>query len=87
MEVLDNLEPERSRRTAEAERHRYPQVVWALKSLGRIEVVAARDMEDPDAGLELRDDTRTDLQASLAATAAGATSFASQVARRQGLSW
>ena len=87
VEVLGNLEPERNRRTAEAEGYRYPQVVWALKSLGRIEVVAAQDMEDPDAGQELRDDARTDLQTSLAATAAGATSFASQVARRQGLSW
>ena len=87
VEVLKNLEPERNRRTAEAEGHRYPQVVWALKSLGRIEVVLAQDTEDPDAGLELHDDVRADLQASLAATAGGATSFAAQVARRQGLSW
>ena len=35
-----NLGEERRRRIAEAERHRYPQVSWALKSLGRIEVVA-----------------------------------------------
>ena len=80
MEVLDNLAPERSRRIAEAERYRHPQVSWSLKSLGRIEVA-----EDPDAGLELRDDVRAELEASL--TAGGETSSAEQVARRQGLSW
>ena len=34
-----NLAEERRRRLEEAEQHRYPQVSWALKSLGRIEVV------------------------------------------------
>ena len=38
--LLSSLTEERRRRIAEAERHRYPQVDWALKSLGRIEVVA-----------------------------------------------
>ncbi len=38
-DVLDGLAPERSRRIGEAEKHRRPQVAWALKSLGRIEVV------------------------------------------------
>ena len=38
-ELLDKLPEERRRRIAEAERHRNPQVTWALKSLGRIEVV------------------------------------------------
>ena len=87
MEVLDNLTPERSRRIAEAEKHRHPQVAWSLKSLGRIEVVAAEAAEDLDVGLELRDDMRAELEASLAAAAAGATSPAEQVAQRQGLSW
>ena len=86
-EVLENLAPERSRRMAEAERYRHPQVAWSLKSLGRIEVVSAEDEEDPDAGLELRDDVRAELEASLAAAAGGATTPAAQVAQRQGLSW
>ena len=34
-----NLAEERKRRIEEVEQHRYPQVSWALKSLGRIEVV------------------------------------------------
>ena len=38
-EVLESLAPERSRRIAEAEKHRHPQVAWTLKSLGRIEIV------------------------------------------------
>ena len=37
--ISANLAEERQRRIEEAERHRYPQVSWALKSLGRIEVV------------------------------------------------
>ena len=38
--VLANLAEERRRRIGEIEEHRSPQVSWALKSLGRIEVVA-----------------------------------------------
>ena len=34
------LAEERHHQIAEVERHRYPMVDWALKSLGRIEVVA-----------------------------------------------
>ena len=87
-EVLDNLAPERSRRLAEAESHRHPQVTWALKSLGRIEVVEFKDAEDPDAGLELREDIQAELRASLVAAAVdGATRPAEEVALRQGLSW
>ena len=37
--ISANLAEERRRRLEEAEQHRYPQVSWALKSLGRIEVV------------------------------------------------
>ena len=37
--ISANLTEERWRRLEEAEQHRYPQVSWALKSLGRIEVV------------------------------------------------
>ena len=37
--ISSNLAEERRRRVEEAEQHRYPQVSWALKSLGRIEVV------------------------------------------------
>ena len=37
--VSANLARERRRRIEEAGQHRYPQVSWALKSLGRIEVV------------------------------------------------
>ena len=37
--ISANLAEERRRRLKEAEQHRYPQVSWALKSLGRIEVV------------------------------------------------
>ena len=86
-EVLRSLVPERSSRIAEAERYRHPQVAWSLKSLGRIEVVAPEDEEDPDAGLELRNDIRAELEASLALTVGSATSRAEQVAQRQGLSW
>ena len=82
--ILDNLAPERSRRIAEAERHRHPQVSWALKSLARVEVVE----EDPDAGLELDEELSAELQASLEALdGGGVTRSAEQVARRQGLSW
>ena len=38
--VSASLAEERQRRIEEARQHRYPQVSWALKSLGRIEVVA-----------------------------------------------
>ncbi len=87
-EVLDNLAPERSRRITEAEKHRHPQVAWALKSLGRIEVVASELMEDPDDDLELHEEFSAALQASLNAVAdGGATRSAEEVAQRQGLSW
>ena len=87
-EVIDNLAPERIRRIAEAERHRHPQVSWALKSVGRIEVVATESAEDPDAGLELDEELSAELQASLEAVdRGGVTRSAEQVARRQGLSW
>ena len=87
-EVIDNLAPERIRRIAEAERHRHPQVAWALKSLGRIEVVATECAEDPDAGLELDEELSAELQTSLEAVDGGVvTRSAEQVARRQGLSW
>ena len=87
-EVLDTLAPERSRRIAEAEKHRHPQVAWALKSLGRIEVVASELMEDPDDDLELHEEFSAALQASLDAVADGSvTRSAEEVAQRQGLSW
>ena len=88
MELLGNLVPERSRRTADLERYRHPQVAWALKSLGRIEVVASELIEDPDDDLELREDFSAELRASLETVAGGgATRSAEQVAQRQGLSW
>ena len=37
--ISSNLADERRRRVEGVEQHRYPQVSWALKSLGRIEVV------------------------------------------------
>ena len=37
--TLAELVAERPRRIEDAEKHRHPQVAWALKSLGRIEVV------------------------------------------------
>ena len=87
-EVLNNLAPERSRRIAEAERYRHPQVAWALKSLGRIEVAASECTGDPDADLELFEEFSAELQASLEAVASGgATHSAEKVAQRQGLSW
>lgn len=86
-EVLDNLAPERHRRIAEAEKHRYPQVAWALKSLGRIEVVAPEPLEEPD-DMELREEFSKELRDSLEAVAGGdATRSAEEVAQRQGLSW
>ncbi len=86
-EVLDNLAPERSRRVAEAEKHRHPQVAWALKSLGRIEVVASELLEDPD-DLELREDFSGELRASLEAVISGSpTRSVNEVAQRQGLTW
>ena len=87
-EVLHNLAPERSSRIAEAEKHRHPQVAWALRSLGRIEVVASEFMEDPDDDLELHEGFSAELQASLEAVAGGgATRSAEQVAQSQGLPW
>lgn len=41
----DRLAQERRRRIADIERHRHPQVAWALKSLGRIEIVAPAEGE------------------------------------------
>ena len=40
--VLANLAEARQRRIAEVEKYRFPHVDWALKSLGRIEVVPAQ---------------------------------------------
>ncbi len=86
-DVLHNLAPERSRRIAEAEKHRHPQVAWALKSLGRIEVVTSELPEDPD-DLELREEFSAELQASLeAADGNSSTRSAEEVAHRLGLSW
>ena len=39
--TLTALEADRPRRIEDAEKYRHPQVSWALKSLGRIEVVAS----------------------------------------------
>ena len=41
-EVLTTLAEERERQINEVEKFRYPQVDWALKSLGRIEVLPAK---------------------------------------------
>ncbi len=87
-ELLKSLAPERSRRIEDVQKHRYPQVAWALKSLGRIEVVDAEPMDGPDSGLELRAEFSAELQASLeAAERGGATRSAEEVAQRLGLSW
>ena len=40
--LLDSLAEERARRIAEAEKHRHPQVAWALKALARIEVIEVK---------------------------------------------
>ena len=40
-ELLPKLAEDRRNWTADVERYRHPQVAWALKSLGRIEVVAS----------------------------------------------
>ena len=86
-ELLENLGPERSRRMADVQKHRYPQVAWALKSLGRIEVVDADPVDGPDAGLEIREEFAADLQASLEAIEhGGATRSVEKVAQRLGLS-
>ncbi len=87
-ELLENLTPERSRRIDDVEKHRYPQVAWALKSLGRIEVVDAEPMDDPDADLELREEFSAELQASKEAVEPGrATRSIEEVAQTLGLSW
>ena len=86
-DLLDNLGPERSRRMADVQKHRYPQVAWALKSLGRIEVVDADPVDGPDAGLEIREEFAAELQASLEAIEqGGATRSVEKVAQRLGLS-
>ena len=87
-ELLDNLGAERSRRIADVEKHRHPQISWALKSLGRIEVVDSGRIKDPDSDLELREDFSAELQASLATVASGGTTtLAEQVAHKLGLTW
>ena len=87
-ELLDNLAPERSRRIVDVQKHRYPQVSWALKSLGRIEVVDAEPTDGPDTGLELREEFSAELQASLdAIKRGGSTHSVEEVAQRLGLSW
>ncbi len=45
--MLTELAEERPRRIEDAERYRRPQVAWALKSLGRIEVVASDQGQEP----------------------------------------
>ena len=45
--MLTELVEERPRRIEDAERYRRPQVAWALKSLGRIEVVASDQGQEP----------------------------------------
>ena len=86
-ELLDNLAPERSRRLADVEKHRFPQVSWALKALGRIEVVDSDPTDGPDAGLELREDFLSELQASLDATDGGSARPTEEVAQTLGLTW
>ena len=87
-ELLENLAPERSRRIADMQKHRYPQVAWALKSLGRIEVVIAAPIDGPDEGLELREEFSAELQAALEAIERGvATRSVEMVAQRLGLPW
>lgn len=50
--------------------------------------VGIRPMDDPDAGLELRQDFSAELRASIEAVAVGSTTHAAEhVARRQDLSW
>lgn len=86
-EVLNSLAPERSRRIAEAEKYRHPQVAWSLKSLGRVEIVAS-ELEDLDRDMELHEEFSAELRESLAAVARGyTTSPAEQVAQQLGLSW
>ncbi|MDE2842339.1 MAG: helicase-related protein [Chloroflexota bacterium] len=87
-ELLDNLAPERNRRIADVQKHRYPQVSWALKSLGRIEVVDSEPMDGPDADLELRAEFAAELRSSLESMErGGAAHSAEEVAQRLGLSW
>ena len=87
-EILANLAPERSRRLADVEKHRYPHVSWALKALGRIEVVDSEPADGPDADLELREDLIAQLQSSLEARENGGSARpAEEVAKRLGLSW
>ena len=45
--MLTELAEERPRRIEDAEKYRRPQVAWALKSLGRIEVVSADQGQEP----------------------------------------
>lgn len=56
---------------------------------GRMAEVVERELvEDPDSGLELREDFSEELQASLDAVAHGdATKPAERVAKKLGLSW
>ena len=77
-ELLNNLAPERSRRLADVEKHRFPQISWALKALGRIEVVDLEPTDGPDAGLELREDFFAELQASLEAIGDGGSAHSAE---------
>ena len=87
-ELLANLAPERSRRLADVEKHRYPHVSWALKALGRIEVVDSEPADDPDTGLNLRQDFLAELQGSLESSENGGSARpAEEVAQRLGLAW
>ncbi len=87
-ELLENLAPERSRRISEVQKHRYPQVAWELKSLGRIEVVDAEPIDGPDAGLELRGEISSELQAALEGVDhGGPIRSLEEVAQRLGVSW
>ena len=87
-ELLANLAPERSRRLADVEKHRYPNVSWSLKALGRIEVVDSEPTDSPDTGLELREDLIAQLQSSLEARENGGSARpAEEVAKRLGLTW
>lgn len=56
---------------------------------GRVaEMVDLKLLEDPDSGLELREDFSEELQASLEAVARGdATKSAEQIAKKLGLPW
>ena len=60
-------------------------MAWALKSLGRIEVVDAEPTDGPDADLKLRDEFSAELQALV--ERGGTTRSLQEVAQRLGLFW